>query len=189
MGANKALLKINAQETLIARVVNNLRPLSDDVVVVSNMPKLFADLGVRQATDVYPGKGPLAGLHAGLKAAEHPWSLAVACDMPLVDHRLVRYMILLSHGHDVVIPRVQGELEPLHALYSKTCVPAIQHHLEREHRRVISFLPDVQVRYVEPREIAIFDPEGRSFFNANTPDEWQQLLELLHSLDTHGPRR
>lgn len=189
MGANKALLKISTQETLIARVISNLRPLSDDVVIVSDTPEHFADLGVRQASDVYPNTGPLAGLHAGLETAENSWSLAVACDMPLVDHRLVRFMVLLSQGHDVVIPRVGGDLEPLHALYSKACIPAIQQRLEAGQRRVISFLPDVRVRYLEPREIAIFDPEGLSFFNANTPDEWRQLLELLRSPDTQGRGR
>lgn len=189
MGVNKALLKISAQETLIARVVNNLLPLSDDIVIVSNTPEYFADLGVRQTKDVYSGSGPLAGLHAGLKVAQNPWSLAVGCDMPLVDHRLVRFMVLLSQGHDAVVPRVRGELEPLHALYSKACIPAIEQRMEVGQRRVISFLPDVRVRYVEPREIAIFDPEGFSFFNANTPEEWHQLLELLSSLDAQGRRR
>ena len=105
MGSNKALLRIDDRETLIERVVNNLKPLSDDIVLVSNAPELYADLPVRQTADLFPGAGPLAGLHAGLQTARHPWSLVVACDMPLVDHRLVRFMILLTQGHDLVVPR------------------------------------------------------------------------------------
>ncbi len=179
MGVNKALLRIDAQETLIARVVHNLQPLSRDIVVVSNSPELYADLPVRHAGDLFPGAGPLAGLHAGLAVAEHPWSLVVACDMPLVDHRLVRFMILLSEGHDLVVPRKDGELEPLHALVSKACLPAIEARLTAGQRRVISFYPDVRVRVVEPGEVAIFDPDGRSFANANTPEDWQRLLPLI----------
>lgn len=181
MGTNKALLRVNEEETLISRVVRNLRPLSDDLIVVSNSPDLYSDLGPRLASDQFPGAGPLAGLHAGLRAAARDWALVVACDMPLVDHRLVRYMILHSEGHDAVVPRHAGELEPLHALYSKRCLPFVEERLRAGQRRVVSFYGDVRVRYVETREIAIFDPEGRSFFNANTPEDWQRLHQLLRA--------
>lgn len=179
MGTNKALLELN-DETLITRVVHNLRPLSSDLIIVSNAPDLYADLGTRLVTDIYPDAGPLAGLHAGLGEARHQWSLVVACDMPLVDHRLVRFMILLTEGHDAVVPRRDPEtVEPLHALYSKTCLPAIESTLDEGNRRVISLFASVRVRYVEPREIAIFDSEGRTFFNANTPEDWKRLRALL----------
>ena len=179
MGSNKALLELPSGETLIERVLSTLRPLSDDFVVVSNTPELYAHLDARQVSDEYEDAGPLAGLHAGLQAARHDWAFAVACDMPLVDHRLVRFMAVLTEGHDAIVPWVAGELEPLHALYSKRCLPAIVSHLEAGHRRMISFLGDVRVRRVQAVEIALFDPEGRSFFNANTPEDWQRLQELL----------
>lgn len=179
MGTNKALLTLPTGETLIERVVANLRPLSDDFVIVSNTPALYAGLEARQVSDVYPGAGPLAGLHAGLHAARHDWTLAVACDMPLVDHRLVRYMTVLTDGYDAVVPLVGGEMEPLHALYHKACLPAIVRCLEADQRRMISFLGDVRLRRIEPDEIAIFDPDGQSFFNANTPEDWQRLQGLL----------
>ena len=187
MGTNKALLRVDAQETLIARVIKNLQPLSDDIIVVSNTPELFGDLPVRQTCDLYPGAGPLAGVQAGVQAARQLWSLVVACDMPLVDHRLVRFMILLSEGHDLVVPRRNGEFEPLHALVSKTCLPAIESRLKAGQRRVISFYPDVRVRIVEPNEVGILDPEGRSFYNANTPEDWERLLPLLKKRPTRRP--
>ena len=179
MGTNKALLNIDASETLIRRVVNNLLPLSDDLIVVSNTPEAYANLGVRQTADRYANSGPLAGLQAGLQAAAHEWALVVACDMPLVNHRLVRYMIVLSPGYDAVVPRLGQDPEPLHALYSKACLPAIEAQLAAQRRRVIAFYPAVRVRYVEAREVAVFDPAGRSFFNANTPEDWQRLQRLL----------
>jgi molybdopterin-guanine dinucleotide biosynthesis protein A len=187
MGTNKALLRIDDRETLIERVVSNLRSLSEDIVVVSNTPELYADLHVQLTGDRFPGAGPLAGLHAGLLAARYPWSLVVACDMPLVDHRLVRFMILLTEGHDLVVPRKGGEFEPLHALVSQACLPAIESRLKAGQRRVISFYPDVRLRIVEPSEIGIFDPEGRSFFNANTPEDWQRLLPLLKNRPSRRP--
>lgn len=179
MGTNKALLELPSGETLIERVLAALRPLSNDLVIVSNTPELYAHLDARQTSDEFVGAGPLAGLHAGLQVARHDWTFAVACDMPLVDHRLVRFMALLTEGHDAIVPWVNGELEPLHALYSKQCLPAIVSHLAAGHRRMISFLGDIRLRRVEASEIALFDPEGRSFFNANTPEDWQRLQALL----------
>jgi len=181
MGTNKALLPAGQQQTLVSRVVGNLRALSDDIVLVSNSPELYADLDVRHASDRFQAAGPLAGLHAGLLAARHAWAFVAACDMPLVNHRLVRYMVVLAAGYDAVVPRVGRSIEPLHALYSRACLPAIEACLQSEQRRVISFYPDVRVRYVDQREIAIFDRAGRTFSNANTPEEWERLRVLLTS--------
>ncbi len=179
MGTNKALLPVNQSETLVSRVVNNLAVLSDDLILVSNTPELYADLPVRHTSDAYTAAGPLAGLHAGLLAARRPWAFIAACDMPLIDHRLVRYMLLVSESYQAVAPRVGQSIEPLHALYHRSCLPAIEACLQQEQRRMISFYPDVRVRYVDQREIAIFDSEGRSFANANTPEDWDRLRVLL----------
>jgi len=179
MGSNKALLPAGEHETLVGRVVANLRVLSDDLILVSNSPELYADLPVRHAADQFQGAGPLAGLHAGLLAARHPWVFVAACDMPLVDHRLVRYMMILTAGHDAVVPRIGESVEPLHALYSRACLPAIEARLLTDQRRVISFYPDVRVRYVDASEIAIFDRAGRTFSNANTPEDWERLKALM----------
>jgi molybdopterin-guanine dinucleotide biosynthesis protein A len=179
MGTNKALLLVDEQETLVSRVVANLRALSDDILLVSNTPELYAGLDVRHVSDQFQGAGPLAGLHAGLLAARHPWAFVAACDMPLIDHRLVRFMAVLTAGYDAVVPKVGESSEPLHAIYSRACLPAIETRLLVNQRRVISFYPDVRVRYVDGREIAIFDRTGRSFANANTPEDWERLKRML----------
>lgn len=179
MGSNKALLPVTDQETLVSRVVANLAMLSDDIVLVSNTPELYADLPVRHASDRFVGAGPLAGLHAGLLAVQNRWAFIAACDMPLIDHRLARYMTLMTEGYDVVAPRIDQSIEPLHALVSQVCLPAIEARLQDGQRRMISFYPDVRVRYVESREIAIFDRDGRTFANANTPEDWERLKGMM----------
>ena len=179
MGSNKALLPIGQGETLVSRVVKNLAALTDDLILVSNAPELYAGLPVQHTSDHYLGAGPLAGLHAGLLATHYPWAFVAACDMPLIDHRLVRYMLLVSESYQAVAPRVGQSIEPLHALYHRSCLPAIETRLEQNQRRVVSFYPDVRVRYVDEREIAIFDRAGRSFANANTPEDWDRLKALM----------
>lgn len=188
MGQNKALLSTSDGETLIGHVVRNLRNLTDDLIVVSNTPALYEHLGARLVGDRYQGMGPLAGLHAGLSTARHPWALAVACDMPLVNHRLVRYMALLSEGYQAVVPRRGERVEPLHALYSRSCLPAIEDRLEAGDLRMVSFYPAVAVRYVEEPEIVLFDPEGLTFANANTPEDWEHLRRMLEGRHNAGRR-
>lgn len=179
MGVNKALLPVTGQETLLARVIANLSALTDDIVLVSNSPELYADLKVRHTSDRFTSAGPLAGLHAGLLAARYPWAFVAACDMPLIDHRLVRFMLLVAESYQAVVPRVGQAPEPLHALYHRSCLPAIEACLQQEQRRVVAFYPDVRVRFVDEREIDIFDREHRSFANANTPQDWDRLKALI----------
>jgi hydrogenase maturation protease len=99
--------------------------------------------------------------------------------MPLLNLRLLEYMIQLSPEFDVVIPRIGDETEPLHAIYSKACVRPIGDLLDRGQRRVIRFFHQVRVRYVERDEIEAFDPEHLSFFNINTPADLQRGQQLF----------
>jgi molybdopterin-guanine dinucleotide biosynthesis protein A len=177
MGRDKGQLILNGG-TLVARAVRTLAALSDDVIVVTNTPELSKGPGVRLTGDVIPGGGALSGLHAGLLAARHEFGLVVACDMPFLNLDLLRHMASLAHGVDAVVPRWRGELETLHTFYSRECIPAIEAILRRGGGRIIEFYQQVNVRYVEPDEIARFDPGGLSFFNINSPEDWEQAQTI-----------
>lgn len=170
LSIDKALLHLDGQ-WLLERIVNTLTALSDDLLVVANPREEFARLPARIVPDAFPGTGPLGGIYSGLQAMRHDRGLVVACDMPLLNLHLLRYMILLSADFDVVMPHIGDETEPLHAVYSRYCLPPIENLLHRGERRVISFLPQVRVRYVEHDEIDALDPQHLSFFNINTQAE------------------
>lgn len=181
LGLDKALLELHGQ-TLLARTVGKVATLSDDVIVVTNNPVRYRHLGleVRFVPDEQPGEGALMGLYSGLQAARHAAALAVACDMPFLNIRLLRYMLTESIGYDVVVPRLENDLlEPLHAIYSKRCLPFIAKLLAQGRRRIFAFFADVRVRYVEEPTIARFDPLHLSFVNVNTPADWQLAQELI----------
>jgi molybdopterin-guanine dinucleotide biosynthesis protein A len=177
MGRDKSQLVLSG-ETLIVRTVRTLGVVCDDLVVVTNTPEQFAGLGVRLAGDVMPGGGALSGIHAGLMVARHEFALVVACDMPFLNVALLRRMALLAPGHDAVVPRWQGEFEPLHAVYSRNCVAAIEPLLRRGGGRIVEFYERMHVRYMERDEILQSDPDGLSFFNVNSPEDWARALEL-----------
>lgn len=181
LGRDKSLLEL-AGQPLLERVVNRLAPLSDDLIVVANDPIRYEALGlsVRMVSDRVRGMGSLMGIYSGLTAAYHPHALVVACDMPFLNVPLLRYMIPLAEGHDVVIPRLGRMMEPLHAIYGKTCLPHMAHLLEHHEKRIIGFFDEVVVRYVEGDEIDRFDPLHLSFLNVNRLEDWQQV-ERIHA--------
>jgi molybdopterin-guanine dinucleotide biosynthesis protein A len=177
MGRDKSHLILGG-ETLVARAARTLSALSDDVVVVTNTPESFSSLAARLTGDVIAGGGALSGIHAGLAAARHEFALVVACDMPFLNLALLRHMASLAPGHDAVVPRWQGESEPLHAVYSRQCIPVIEPVLRRGGGRIVELYAAIRVRYLEPEEIACFDPEALSFFNINSPEDWERAQVL-----------
>jgi len=177
LGTDKAFLSIG-DRVLIEGIMEKMARIGDEVIIVTNSPQRYSHLEARLVGDVYPGKGALGGIYSGLRAACHDYGLVVACDMPFLDLRLLRYMILLSPGQDVVIPRVGGLTEPLHAIYSKQCLQPIERVLAGGGRRIIEFFPEVRVRYIEEQEIKLFDPQSLSFFNINTPADLEKARSL-----------
>ncbi len=194
MGRAKALLPVPPHNTpLLVHMVERLRALAgEEVIIVANDPEVIAQLHFapppRFVADHYPDSGTLGGIATGLHAlADDGWALLMACDLPLVSVRLCAALIALVAAHsedgadlyDVVMPVVGGYEEPLHALYHRRCLPAIEARLAAGERRVISFLPDMRVLYVDEQTLRRYDPELRSFVNANTPAEWDHALALL----------
>jgi molybdenum cofactor guanylyltransferase len=182
LGQDKAFLMLDGQP-LVARTAHRLAALSDDLIVVSNDPARYEPLGLpaRLLPDERPGEGSLMGIYSGLKAARYSHAVVVACDMPFLNLALLRTMLPLANGYDVVIPRLDGLLEPLHAIYGQACLPAMARLLERGQRQIIAFFHEVRVRYVEEDEVDRFDPQHLSFLNVNTPEDWERVQELSNT--------
>jgi molybdopterin-guanine dinucleotide biosynthesis protein A len=185
LGRDKSLLLL-AGQPLLARTVARLAPLSDDLIVVTNHADRYEPLGLptRLIPDQRPGVGALMGIYSGLRAARHGLALAVACDMPFLSVSLLRYMLSLAPDYDVVIPRLDGFLEPLHAVYGRACLGPMETVLEAGRRQIIAFFDQVRVRYVEEEEVDRFDPQRLSFVNVNTPQDW---AEVQARLEGRGP--
>jgi len=183
MGRDKALLAAGGQ-LLIERVINQVKALSDDLFISTNSPEKYAQFGLRCVVDVYPGKAALGGIYSALLAAQHPYVLVVACDMPLLNTALLQYLIDLAPTADAVIPIIDPpHPEALHAVYSKKSIPAVETHLQKNDLQVLHVFDDISVRYVERKEMAPFDPEFLSFVNVNTPDDLEKFRASLNSRD------
>jgi molybdopterin-guanine dinucleotide biosynthesis protein A len=174
MGSNKALLPFQGGR-FIEAIYRQFSELFPEVLLVTNNPEQYTFLPCRKVADIYPGLGALAGLHAGLYHAANPHIFAAACDMPWLNSALIRRLAALRHDCDVVIPQGENGLEPLHALYGKTCLGPMEESLSNSRRRIISFFPQVQVQQMAKEQIAAIDPDFDSFRNVNTPQDYYQL--------------
>lgn len=180
MGADKAFLPlVNGGPPMLALVLRSLWGVADDVAIVANDARLFEGFGVRVVPDLHVDIGALAGIHAAVSHAVHEHCLVVACDMPFLNDGLLRRMVNEPRDYDVLVPVIPGEsrqrreggvLQTLHAIYSKRCLPAIEARMTAGNRQVIGFFDDVRVRTIDVEDIRRWDPDLRSFFNANTPE-------------------
>ena len=182
LGRNKALETINST-SLLEQAISQLSFLNSSIVIVTaenqSFPGLTVHSRLRMVTDTYPGKGPLVGIYTGLTASDSFFNLVVACDMPFLNTDLLRYMLSLTPGYDVVIPHLPEGLEPLHAIYNHRCRSPMGRLLAQGHRKIIAFFPEARVRYVTEEEIDLFDPQRRSFINVNTPQDWERVQRML----------
>lgn len=175
MGHDKALIDFRGRP-IIAHVIDTLHELSNDVIVVSNRSGVYDSFGARVVPDYEPPAGPLGGIAAGLSAARHDLAIVVACDMPFLNSRLLCYLIEQAVDADAVVMQIEDKFEPLHAVYRRACLTAINQHLTAGDRRVISFYADVRLRSIPEADWRTIDPDGRSMANLNTPDDLSLLM-------------
>lgn len=179
-GKNKSQVKIS-KRSLLEQVVACVSSVCGDIIIVTgeqNIPQITGYPRLTVATDVYPGKGPLGGIYTGLKTSATHLNLVVAGDMPFLNRGLLGYMLGLADSYDLVVPRVGDLVEPLHAVYTKSCLSPIERMMTQDELRVRELFPLVKVRYVDAAEIEKFDPHHLSFFNINTEADLAKAREI-----------
>lgn len=180
MGTDKAMIPlVDGGAPMLRLVLDAVSSVADDILVVGERRPVDTGYPVRSVPDAIPGSAALGGIHAALVNAEHERCLVVACDMPFLDRNLLRAMVEEPRDYDVLIPVLPGQsrqrsdgtiYQTLHAIYAKSAIPAIERQLQAQSLKVIGFFDDVVVRTIGADAIARYDPEFRSFFNANSPE-------------------
>jgi molybdenum cofactor guanylyltransferase len=180
LGRNK-INEVIGGITLLNRVINVLSAFNGEIILVtakdSSMPDTFTYTKISKVQDLYPGKGMIGGIITGLAASKNFYNLVVAADMPFLNPALIHYMISNAKGNDLVAYKNQNDLEPLHAIYTKNCLPILE-EIMLEDRRIFELLGQVKVRYLSSAEINQYDPKKISFFNVNTESDLQIANEI-----------
>ena len=180
MGRDKALMLIRGQ-TLVERLADRLREVTDLVYISANEPLRYSFLGLPVIPDLFPGTGPLAGIHAVLLHSPRPWLLVLACDLPAVSATFLHRLIASSNGYDGVIPATSdGFPHPVCALYHRNCLS----HIDRSLRvGEFGILRVLEKSGLQIRRLA--SPEGRfadsELIDLDSPEDCENYLRLLNS--------
>lgn len=188
-GAPKALARIG-EERIIDRVCNALAQVTPDIVTIANDPAIADSLPYDSRPDSIAGIGALAGVLTALEWAQDrgiDWALAVACDMPFLDARLLTLLVdAIGDGPqaDLIAPASRGPraIEPLCAAYRITCIDPIRTAVARGDARMIGFHADIDLRIIPMAEVeAIRDPDVL-FMNVNTRDDLQRAARMIEGV-------
>ena len=189
MGRDKRFIDLDGR-TLFERTLSVLEKLFPEVVVVvaeltPDLPKLGHHRVVR---DIITDCASLGGLYSGLFHATQPRTFAVACDMPFLNEAIIRRMIELGAGADVVMVQLTTGVQPMHALYSKSCLPRMRKMIDAGNLKIQQLIeaPELQVRLVEEQELQGTQDQFLSFLNVNTPADLELARKILGG---HGGRQ
>jgi molybdopterin-guanine dinucleotide biosynthesis protein A len=170
MGADKALLEFEG-EPLLLRIARRLGEVADPVLLAPGRPGRLGDLGYVEVADASEQSGPLGGIVAGVAASPHDLVAVVAADMPFASPPLFALLASVRFDEDVVVPVVGGGLEPLHAVYARTALPALRAALDGQRLELRAALLDLRMRQVLEPEWRTADPTGSFAHNVNRPED------------------
>jgi molybdopterin-guanine dinucleotide biosynthesis protein A len=172
MGSDKASLPWGDSD-LLHTVLQQLAPVCDTIVVVTNRPRDIQMPGVLAVADHYQQCGPLAGIQAGLQASGADYNFIVACDMPFLSSTAITYIGQAAIGYEAAVPFVDGYFHPLHAVYHRNCLPYIDRLLAEGNYRIIELYKHIRLVQISKYELVRFDEDLAMLNNVNTPAEYQ----------------
>ncbi len=188
MGTNKAVVDFGGQR-LIARLLQKIRPLFPEILIVANESAPYADLDVPVFADRIPDKGSLGGIYTAVHHSAYPQTFCLACDMPLANPEVIAYLRDQAPGYDVVVPRTEEGYQPLHAVYSKSCLARMEAMIQADSLKIDRLFPSVRLRTVEADELRPLEPSLRCFVNVNTREELAAAMRLADEGKDEGRQR
>lgn len=176
MGRDKALLELEGRP-LFLRIANLLQPYVKTVTLLGP-PARYSGFGFPVLADQQPGQGPVGALYTALKNSSCDWNLFFACDLPLLNRRVIELLLRRVSDTDAqaVVPLAGDRWQPLCAAYHHSCVAAMEMMFEqRRHLALAGLLSllHVDVLTTEPRE-SLGEWE-EMFLNVNTREQWEQV--------------
>ena len=158
--------------TIISRIVNTISDIFSEIIIVTNTPEEFRSFNqYKIVPDQFLKVGPLGGIHSAINASSKESVFVFAGDMPFVDKEIIMNEIeyFSSCTADVVIPRVNGYDEPLHAIYRNSIFDLLDKYLTSNNNYAIrDFLCKVNANYMHLQES---EQTNKAFTNINTHDD------------------
>jgi len=183
MGADKAFVALD-DRTLLSRALELARALTADVRIVGD-PAKFARFAPVVA-DVFPGCGPLGGIHAALRASQTDLNLILAVDVPFMSAELLQYLIRRARSSaaaTVTVVRASGGWQPLCAVYRREFADAAEEALAAGRYKIDPLFAAQRTLVIEEDELRSVGFSPSMFRNLNTPEE---LAEASGEIESRG---
>jgi molybdopterin-guanine dinucleotide biosynthesis protein A len=179
LGQDKALLPWRGR-TLIEYIVSQLKAISDDVLVITGPQVRYGDLlDVPIFADNIKDVGPMGGLYTGLTHARYDYSFVAACDMPLLSRAVIDLLREELDGSAwAIVPKIADYRVPTLAIYHKKSLSVIERLLAQGRTSLQELLDAIPTKIISEQNLRQIDPALRSFFNLNTPEDWEELIRL-----------
>jgi molybdopterin-guanine dinucleotide biosynthesis protein A len=165
-GIDKALASLGGRP-MIKCVLERLAPQVDEILISANRNiEVYESYGLAVLPDDYGGyAGPLAGLHAGLRAARHDLVLSVPCDSPFLPADLAARLHAGLGDRDAAIARTGAQRHPVFALVRRSLLPQLERFLSSGARKAEAWFATLRTAEVD------FDDEAGAFRNINSTQE------------------
>ena len=178
MGLPKAFLTLG-DATAIEAVISRLKPIFRQVLVVGRDSSGLEHLDAVVLTDQHIERGPLVGVARGLATSDAPWCFVAGFDMPFLNQQVIQRMALHLNACDVLAPKVNGHLQPLHAFYSRRCLRIATSLLDDSVTSLQAILPSYNLNFLESDAFLDIDPDLLSFRDMDTADDYHAALKLV----------
>lgn len=180
MGFDKQFLKLENKSN-VELLIEKLSPLFSDFIIVTNKPNEYDDKKIKYekiklVSDEIKDKGPLSGIHIGLKESKSKYAYLIACDMPIVNLDYIRYMMALLKikESDAVVTEDRIGIEPFNAFYSRDLYKAIELYLNSDKRDIKTLLQTLNTTYIPYKKALKMSPDWSMFLNLNTKEDLEK---------------
>ncbi|MBU0561599.1 MAG: molybdenum cofactor guanylyltransferase [Bacteroidetes bacterium] len=189
MGQNKSFLKLG-DKLVIERMVDIVSSLFKDLIIITNTLSDYEFLGLPIYEDIFRYRGPIAGIHSGLKHSRTDKNFVVSCDIPLMSREMINCIVEYPTEKPVTICCAAGYIQPLAGVYSKSMLDAVDKYLttfeiensdsgESKNKicRMHHFLDQIEIELINPQNLPFYKDE--LFFNMNRPDDYEKIKQTF----------
>jgi len=182
MQTNKALLKLG-DKLVIEIILSEMKKVFDVVLISTNDCDDFSFLNIPIIKDIQVNRGPLIGIYSTLKESTTKNNFIVACDLPMINHQLINYLISINSTKEVVIPTLNGVPERLFGIYNRSVAKKIEEIFSLSESNelikgsVYELYQRVSVELVEIENLPFYNEN--TFLNMNTPEDFESIKKIF----------
>ncbi len=183
MGQDKAALTLNGR-TLLEHALAAVRQVCRDVAILGRYERYGALAPTYE--DVYPGCGPLGGIHSALSHSQTQFNLVIGVDTPFLAPEFLAYLAerAVASGMVVTTPEIEDYTQPLCTVYSLDFLPIAEKAIKSGNYKIVPLFPRHQTLVIKESELRQFAFGAEMFENLNTPDDMERARRRFSGVDT-----